>query len=246
MEGATSTILYATATLFVNTSSVYQITSMSLLQCYVIMRPMKSKNVTPRRVIILILLAWAGAFICSTIPFWLPETFIHSYFHTLFEYAAGLRPNYPKNSYLISVLPRVWIPYTIMAIATLATWYSIRNQMKKAQKMTQRNRHLGKKERSITKTILCIELGFAITTVPYVFIILIVNSTDIDAHTTSVITLALNYLYMSRSLANIFVYLIREKKFRQSIRGRFSNTLSSNSKVSTSSVPKSQLTTTSV
>merc|ERR1719376_623516 len=123
--------------------------------------------------------------------------------------------NYPAIFFSLFI---VVIPYIVSLVSCIGLLVFVKIQLNKSRKLTSQVETINKKEQKATISIAVKVLGFTITTLPF-FIRVAYDAwfKRQNCRTDEVSLPVTFYIFFSRSLVNVIVYLANDEKFRNFI-----------------------------
>lgn len=152
---------------------------------------------------------------------WFPKTFSLNYhpdlFTTWIEVLHGIKS---KTLTLFLLFIIIVIPFFILTVSSVLLLVFIKRQFNKSRKLTLQTKKIDKKNQKVTISIVVKVFGFSITTIPFLVRVVLGSFTNIVFCRTDDSTLAITfYIFFSRSLVNVLVYIAIEQNFRNFVFG---------------------------
>jgi len=221
-KGTLSNAIKGIIFLVIFQSNFYQLTAIAVVRLLDIVFPWK--RLSEGKTHVILITVWALSVVSSTIPTWFPYTFEFNYTPDLFITWINIRTNpggYSGTEKGISAptivlsLFLIIIPYIVSLVSCIALLVFVKIQLNKSRKLTSQVETINKKEQKATISIVVKVLGFTVTTLP--FLIRVAYDTWFKRQNckTDEVSLPITfYIFFSRSLVNVIVYLTNDEKFR--------------------------------
>nr|XP_026689887.1 uncharacterized protein LOC113474175 [Ciona intestinalis] len=202
-------------------SSLFHLLYFSGQRLFAVTYPMRYKIQSNAHVAFGLVLTWILAGISATVPAWFPDTYTYTYHHVTNIFYPSFR-NYSStnNSSSGAALALVFVftvlPYCLMVVLTVTSAvYSRRAFMRSAYLAMSTDKDLlKKKEAKLIKTVAIMQIGFTVTIVPTVVVVILFYANVISCKTVSTPSVVGFYIYWANSLVNVLVYSGQDSKFR--------------------------------
>nr|XP_026690068.1 relaxin receptor 2 isoform X2 [Ciona intestinalis] len=203
------------------TSSLFHLLYFSGQRLFAVTYPINYKIQSNAHVAFGLVLTWILGVISATVPAWFPNTYTYSYYHTIYLFLPSIR-NYSStnNSSSGAALALVFVfsilPYCLMVILTITSALQIRIRLIRSASLSKSMDKdlLKKKEVKLIKTVAIMQIGFTVTLVPVVVILVLFYAHVFSCKNVSTPYVIGFYMSMSNSLVNVLVYSGRDSKFR--------------------------------
>uniref|UniRef100_H2Z054 G-protein coupled receptors family 1 profile domain-containing protein n=1 Tax=Ciona savignyi TaxID=51511 RepID=H2Z054_CIOSA len=202
------------------TSSLYHLLYLSGQRLFAVTYPINYKTQSNATLMLGLALSWIFAALSATVPAWFPRTFVYTYYHTVYLFYPSIRDYSSTSTDLAAPYATLFIftvlPFLLMTVLTITSAVYIRNYLIRSAKMSMKtDKHsLKKKEAAAIKTIGIMQLGFTVTLVPVVVVVILFYTRYFQCKDVSTPYTIGFYMSTANSFVNVLVYTVRDAKFR--------------------------------
>ncbi|XP_078492013.1 trace amine-associated receptor 8b-like [Ciona intestinalis] len=201
-------------------SSLFHLLLLSAQRFMAITFPIRYKFQSNARINFYIALAWLLGILAASSPAFFPSDFVYSYSHVLFLFHPAPRGSTSGLSNNVAAVFIIFYitPYVLMTVLTMISGISIRFRFKQSASISGNDKRNRKAEKHAFVVLAFMQLGFTLTLVPFVVVVLLFYSSILKCATMSSTYVTCVYLNMVNSLVNFIVYSARETQFRATVK----------------------------